>query len=217
MARLPSRSTLLVVLAGLVALGTARAVAADLASLHRRAGAAGRATPVVVARRDLTPGATVTAADVDVRRLHEPPPDALRRAGQARGRVVAVAVLAGTPVLRRHLGGEGPAGAVPPGTRAVRVAVDPPWRLPPGAVVDVLAPGEAPGPAETVAAGAVVLEQEPAGGATGVGSRTGVTLLVTVDAARRVATAVAAGPLALALAPPEDACCRTSSSGSSRD
>lgn len=156
MLRPPPRSLVLSLLAGVVALVTARVVAADLASLHRRA-----ADP-------RAPGVTTTTERTPDRR---------------------------------------PGAVVPPGMRAVRVAVEPEWRLPRGAVVDVLAPGE--GEASTVAEGAVVLDAGSANGGA-------VTLLVTVDAARRVASAAAAGPLTLALAPPEDACCRTSSSVSSR-
>lgn len=161
MLRPPPRSLVLFLLAGVVALATARLVAADLASLHRRAAGPGFVT-------------TTTGRTPDRR------PDAV----------------------------------VPPGMRAVRVAVEPVWRLPAGAVVDVLVPagGLEPGeePARTVAEGAVVLDASS--GANGGA----VTLLVTVDTARRVASAAAAGPLTLVLAPPEDACCRTSSSVLSR-
>jgi Flp pilus assembly protein CpaB len=215
--RPPSRSLVLTLLAGSVALATARVVAGDLASLHRRASAAGGPPGMVVtAVRDLPLGETVTARDVEVRPVQGPAPGSLRSAASATGRVVAVPVLSGTPVLDRHLvprGRSGPAALVPPGMRALRVAAEPEWRLAPGSVVDVLAAADPGGlgggqePARTVAEGAVVLD--PNGHA--------ITLLVTVDAARLVASAAAAGPLTLALAPPEEACCRTSSSGSSRD
>lgn len=117
-----------------------------------------------------------------------------------------------------------PGADIPPGMRAVRVRVEPAWKLPPGAVVDLLAtldgPGVAGGPAPVVARGAVVLSESSRDrkqDLSGMGENTGeVTVLVTVDTARRVASAAAAGPLALALAPPEDACCTKSRSASSR-
>jgi Flp pilus assembly protein CpaB len=210
-----SRRLALSVAAAVLALGTAQAVAGDLASLHRRAEELGPASPVVVAVRDLVLGATLRPGDVQVRRLHEPPPGAIDASGGATGRVVVVPVLAGSPVLRRHLappGRSGLAAVVPPGMRAVRVHVEPEWRLPAGSVVDVLAGGDPAGllpgaePARTVAEGAIVL----------AGAAREVTLLVSVEGARRLASAAAAGPLTLALAPPEDACCTTSSSVSSR-
>jgi Flp pilus assembly protein CpaB len=190
-------------------------VAGDLASLHRRAARLGPATAVVVVARDLALGATVKAGDLELRRLHEPPPGSVHRVAGAAGRVVAVPVLAGSPLLQRHLappGRPGLAAVVPPGMRAVRVRVEPEWRLPAGSVVDVLSGGDPAGllpggePARMVAQGAIVL-----GGET-----RGVTLLVTVEGARRLASAASDGPLTLALAPPEDACCTTSSSVSSR-
>jgi hypothetical protein len=90
--------------------------------------------------------------------------------------------------------------------------VEPEWRLPAGSVVDVLTggdpaalpPGDEPG--RTVVEGAIVLAD----------ATHEVTLLVTVEGARRLASAAGLGPLTLALAPPEDACCTTSSSVSSR-
>ncbi len=210
-----SRRLILCIAAAVLALGTAKAVAGDLATLHRRAERLGPATPVVVAARDLLLGATLESGDLVVRYLHEPPAGAVEALRAATGRVVAVPVLAGSPVLQRHLaplGRSGLAAVVPPGMRAVRVHVEPEWRLPAGSVVDVLAGGDPAGllpggePARTVAEGAIVLS----------GAAKEVTLLVSVEGARRLASAAAAGPLTLALAPPEDACCKTSSSGSSR-
>ena len=189
-----------------LALTTAWVVSSDLAALHRRAAQLGLARPMLVAAHDLSAGATVKPNDVDVRSVHEPADRSLADKGAAVGRVVAVPVLAGTPVLDKHLappGRQGPGALVPRGMRAVRVTVQPEWRLPAGSVVDVLSAQE---PARPVAEGAVVLG--------GVGD---VTLLVTVEATRPLAAAAAAGPLTLALAPPEDACCTTSSSASSRD
>lgn len=213
-------------LAAVLALATARVVARDLAALHRRAARLGPGTPVVVARRDLPLGATVTAGDVEVRHLHEPPPRGVRQRRRAVGRTVAVPVLAGAPVQAGNLIRRG--ALVQPGTRVVRVKVDPAWPVVAGSVVDVLAPSDTLGTGEelatVVARGAVVVAREDseARGSGGVPREVGamnageVTLLVTVESARRLASAGAATSLVLALAPPEDACCGTFSWASSR-
>ena len=179
MRRLPPRSLALLALAAVLALGTARAIAGDLAALHRRAS---RPEPAAArAGVPRPPGPAVPAAG---------PGGARRRPEPASGTQATTS-------------------AVPPGMRAVRIGIEPPWALPAGAVVDVLGLD-----GQTVAAGAVVLREENRREASNPAE---ATLLVTVDAARRVVSTAAAGPLAVALAPPEDACCRTSSSGSSRD
>lgn len=167
----PVRRPLVIAAAAVLALVTAKIVAGDLATLHRRAQAPDTSVAPVTTTSSTAPGADI-----------------------------------------------------PAGMRAVRVRVEPPWALPPGAVVDLLATFDGPGvaggrAAVVVARGAVVLsrpspprEQDSRSGENG-GE---VTLLVTVETARRVASAAAAGPLAVALAPPEDACCTKSPSASSR-
>jgi Flp pilus assembly protein CpaB len=204
-----------------VALGTARVVATDLATLHRRAADLGPMRSVVVAAGDLPLGATLRRSDLDVVRMHESmvPKGALRDRGAAVGRVVAVPVLRDAAVLARHLAARersGLDGLVPEGSRAIRVVTDDGLRPHHGDVVDVLVSldpsmvAEAGGGegALTVARGARVLAVDGEGAtAVEVTQGPGVTLLVTEQEAHAVAFAVANGALMLALAPPEAACC----------
>lgn len=221
--------------AGLAALVAAHTVATDLATLHRRARAAGDEVAVVVARRDLPLGTSVAAADLRVERRYERhlPPAAQRDRDAVAGRVVTSPVLKGSVVTDRHLaprGRTGLDGVVPPGMRAVRVATEDGVIPPPGAVVDVLVTFDPavvpPGEDATVEAvkGALVIESDADtdhgdGFASPAGARSAVTLLTDTEGARRLAYAAANGIVTLALVPPEEACCPTSkksSSGSSR-
>lgn len=223
----PPRTIVAWAAATLVALLTARVVATDLAALHRRAESLGPTRPVLVARRDVPLGARVSTADVRVvRRPDDVVPDrALHDDDAARGRVVAVPLLAGAVVTDRHLAPRsrtGLDGLVPAGSRAVRVPDDAGLRPPPGAVVDVLvaldpalvAGGGGGDATVTVAAGARVLATGDAG--DGLDGAPAVTLLVTEVEAGRLAFAAANGAVTLALDPPEAACCTTSSSASSK-
>ncbi len=126
-----------------VAAGTGAVVAGDLATLHRRAGTLGPERPALVAARDLAVGTTVTDVDVRTRRLHrsELPPGVLGPRETAIGRVVTVPVLRGAFVAERNLAPRrrtGVDGAIPQGTRAVRVVVADSVRPRAGAAVDVL-------------------------------------------------------------------------------
>jgi len=231
----------------LVALATARFVATDLAALHRSARALGSPVDVIVAAHDLPLGSTVGRDDTRTVRVatDDLAPGTLHDESAARGMTVAVPVLAGAPVLERALAPRdrsGLDGLVPNGSRAVRLADDAGLAPRPGSVVDVLVtiePGlvaEAGGgdPTVVVARSALVLSSDAAyaagvraapapdstgnsGGVTPSPYDNGVTLLVTAAEAKRLAFATAHGVVTLALAPPEDACCKTSSSGSSRD
>ena len=73
--------------------------AGDLATLHRRAQEFGPERRVVVARRDLVLGATVTPGDVTTRRVHssQVPRDVLDDPGLALGRTVRVPVVRELP------------------------------------------------------------------------------------------------------------------------
>lgn len=219
----------------LVALVTARLVAADLATLHRSAKEFGAPRPTVVATRDLPLGTTVRAADLRVARLAGDglPAGLLSSVDDAVGRVVAVPVVAGSPVVAANLADadrDGIDGLVPRGHRAVRVPADDGLVPREGSVVDVLvtldptlvASAGGGDPTVTVARAARVLAADGRGDgrATGITAAIGdggVTLLVTEEEAHRLAFALAHGVVTLALAPPEDACCKTSSSGSSKD
>jgi Flp pilus assembly protein CpaB len=199
----------------IVAVATARFVAADLTELHRRARRLGPDVPVVLATHDLVLGATVTPADLQVviRPASTVNPDALHEVADGAGRVVASGVhrddvMRERDLVRRDRVG----GVVPVGRRAVHVVVKDGFRPPAGAVVDVLAAFEATagGRAEVVAGGARVLDvDEGTGSAGGENDVTGsgITLLVTEDEARAVAYAGSFGALSVALAPPESACC----------
>jgi Flp pilus assembly protein CpaB len=200
-----------------VGLVTATTVASDLARLHRRAGELGPLRPAIVARADLPIGATLTRGDVEARSVHSSqlPPKVLRDAREAEGRVVVVPVLTGGFVGARNLAArhrDGLGGALPPGTRAMRVVVTSSVRPRRGAAVDVLATPSGQSldraasatritGAAVVAHGALVLGTDRETGSAGT---LGVTLLVTEDQALDLASA-AQGVLTLALVPPEEA------------
>jgi len=202
-------------------LATARVVAADLGSLHRRAHDLGADVPVLLAARDLPLGITLGASDVHTVRRPSTTvsSDALRDPAAAVGRVVSVALLRDDVVGARHLV-PGINGIVPLGRRAVRVLVKDGFQPPIGSVVDVLATYDpslaniagSPGQATIVARSARVLTLAGAArasdpGASPDGNGTGVELLVAEDEARSVAYAASIGEVSLALAPLQDACC----------
>lgn len=199
-----------------VALLTARVVAGDLATLHRRAATLGPQRHVVLAAHDLEIGQTVTAGDVttEIEYAKEIPRDAITEARDAVGRVVAVPVLAHAVVFAHHLTPahrSGVDGIVPEGDRAVHVTPADGFRPPRGAIVDVLAAFDptavvvdgARDSAVIVASGARVVAVDDR--ATVEDTNSGVTLLVTASEARVLAFAAANGDLTLAIAPPESA------------
>jgi Flp pilus assembly protein CpaB len=199
-----------------VALMTARVVAGDLATLHRRAATLGPQRRVVLAARSLDVGQTVTAHDLmtEMRYAKEIPPEAITDTRDAVGRVVAVPLLAHAVVFAQHLAPtdrSGIDGIVPEGERAVHVTPADGFRPPRGAIVDVLAAFDptavvvdgARDSAVIVASGARVVAVDDR--ATTDDSNAGVTLLVTELEARVLAFAAANGDLTLAIAPPESA------------
>lgn len=202
-----------------VAAGTATLVASDLATLHRRARALGRERGAVVATRPLTLGRVVTQKDLRTREIHasQLPEGVLPEISAAVGRVVVVAVVEGGFVADANLAPrrrDGLDGALPPGTRAMRVVVRDTLRPRTGAAVDVLASFDASvgadglpafdeGRADTVAPGVTVLAVEAV--RTAEGDALGVTVLVSPRQARALAFASTHGRLALALVPPEEA------------
>jgi Flp pilus assembly protein CpaB len=219
------------VAAALVAFGTARVVAGDLATLHRRAEELGRVRTVVVATRDLPLGSSITTDDVaSVRLAGGVPEHALANVDDAVGRIVAVPLVDDAPVLAGNLAPRdrtGLDGLVPPGMRAVRINAEDGLAPELGDAVDVLATfdpsivleGGGGEPTLTVARAALVVGLHgPDDGTNGfpAGGEAGITLLVTDDEAHRLAFAAANGVLTLALVPPEDACCKPSSLGSSK-
>ena len=199
-----------------VALTTARVVAGDLATLHRRAATLGPQRRVVVAAHDLDIGQTVIARDLvtEVRYGKEIPPEAITSTGDAIGRVVAVPVLAHAVVFAHHLASadrSGIDGIVPAGERAVHVTPADGFRPPRGAIVDVLAAFDptavvvdgARDSAVIVASGARVIAVDNR--TTTDDANAGATLLVSESEARVLAFAAANGDLTLAIAPPETA------------
>jgi Flp pilus assembly protein CpaB len=203
-----------------VAAATAALVASDLAALHRRAQSFGAERGAIVATRPLPLGSILTRADVRVRRVHSSqlPPGVLQEPAAVIDRVVTVPVVRGGFVATTNLAPRrrsGLDGALPIGTRAVRVVVHDTLEPRPGAAVDALASfettigadglpsDEGSGAATVVAAGVTVLRVETVHSAEG--EALGVTLLVSPRQARELAFASTHGRIALALVPPEEA------------
>jgi Flp pilus assembly protein CpaB len=199
-----------------VAVVTAVWVADTLASLRRQDTRYGRVVTFAVARRDLPIGRVVTVGDVTTVRARggARPPGALDD-DRATGRVLVVPVLRGQAVTARHLAGkhrDGRDGVVAPGRRVMRVSVAETPELRSGDHVDVYVtfdPGQVSpdtDPTLTVAEAVpvVALDRDASPGVAGGAAATGVTLMVDVDEAPRLAYAGANGVLALALVPPED-------------
>jgi Flp pilus assembly protein CpaB len=198
---------------------TARTVATDMARLHRQARSTGPLVAVVVARHDLALGHVVVAGDLTSDRVFgtDRPRGVVSSASVAVGRVVAVPILEGMPVWQRALLARG-GGAVPAGTRIVRIPAGDGVMPAPGAVVDVLATFAATGdepPTIAVARGALVVESTgvEAAGVDSNGANTshdrgaGVLVLIPEAAAPRVVYALANATVTLTLAPLETACC----------
>jgi Flp pilus assembly protein CpaB len=202
-----------------VAVATAALVATDLAALHRRAQTLGEEVPALVATRRLALGTVLGPSDVRVRHVHSSqlPPEVLRAPAAAVDRVVTVPVVRGGFVSAANLAPRrrsGLDGALPVGTRAVRVVVRDSVRPRVGAAVDALAsfdatigsdglPAADDGAAAVVARGVTVLAVESAH--TAEGDALAVTLLVSPHQARELAYASTHGRIALALVPPEEA------------
>jgi pilus assembly protein CpaB len=201
--RLLSRSPLTYwVAVGGLALVTTLAISGLLGRARVEAARYGSPKPVLVATRDLSPGARVGAGDVEVRSLPSGlvPSDAVGDADQARGRVVVTAVYEGQAVVRRQLapwGLTGAAALLPAGKRGIAVAAGPAAaKLTKGDTVDVLATfdpatPQAAGkePTFPVAVGASVID---------VGGEA-VTIAVDPEEAKRVAFAMAHGAVTVVL------------------
>lgn len=178
-------------------LAGALALLAVLLAVRGQIGAAS-GVPVLVATRDLAPGATLGAADVQPRRWPAPlvPSGALTDVGQAEGRVLAGAANAGEPLtglrlagpeLARRTTGVPDAASVPIRLADAGVA----GLLGPGQLVDVVTLGERSDQPALLAAGAAVLTVLPADDKPGTQGR-----LVLVAVPRAVATRLAAATLA---------------------
>ena len=201
-----------------VAAGTAVLVSSDLATLHRRASTFGPERDAVVATHPLVLGVVLDRGDVRTRRVHRSqlPHGVLADAALAVGRVVTVPVVRDGFVADGNLAPRsrtGFDGALPVGTRAIRITVDDAIRPPTGSAVDVLATLDIGiGSSESldaatstaVASGVQVLRVDGATGADGR-SALGITVLVSPRQSRDLAYAAAHGALTIALVPPEEA------------
>lgn len=211
------RAVLLWAAAAIVAVATAAYVADILVSLRHQDQAFGRLRTVVVATRDLPLGRRLRIGDLADRRVRgeSGEPRALTRPSAAVGHVVSVPLLRGAVVTGRHLaahGRDGRDGTVPAGRRAMRVVIEGGVRPRPGDPVDLYATfdpqtiGADVEPTLTVAHGVPVVAVDHDEGSAGEqGAAIGVTVIVSLDEAKRLAFATAAGTLALAIAPPEEA------------
>ncbi|MEE6273159.1 SAF domain-containing protein [Georgenia wangjunii] len=147
-----------------------------------------RTEPVLVLARDVPAGAVLTGADLAVRQAGagSVPAHALRAVGEAEGATLAVGLPAGFPLAGSVLVGPGLADGAPPGLVVVPVRLADPGvvaMLRPGDRVDLLAAtadaaGTA-GPAEVVAAGALVLarHEEAGAGLLGAGAEAPLVLV----------------------------------------
>ena len=184
-----------VALAGITAL----TVAGQVERAGAQAARYGNLRPVVVAIRAVELGAVVRQADVVVRAMPASflPDGALDATGEVVGRTVVVPLLRGSAVVAANLapdGLEGVAALLPAGSRAVAVPTGPAAvALRRGDRVDILATFDPPpageDPTFPVAEAAPVVDVGPEA----------VTVAVAPEEARRVAYAVAAGVVTLAL------------------
>ena len=207
MRRLRPRGSRVLIGLGLV-LGavTTLALRDHLARVEARAAAPGPSTPVVVAAVDLARGSTLTTADVAISELPQAyaPVAALASVDQAVGRVLASDVLAGEPLTATRLAPPGGpvAALVPEGFRALPVTVAlPRGAVVPGDRVDLLATYASGRPyTETVLPAVEVLRLLETPSIEGTAAAT-LVLLVTPDAAERVAFAKAFADLSVAVVP----------------
>lgn len=210
------------VVAVLAAVATGLGVYSYLSYLRAQIPVAGRLVPMLVAARDLEPGEAITAELVRLAEHPERylPEGAMRSVEPALGRVVAVPIFAGEPILARKLGATGGiSSVVPPGMRAYSLVVGSGLGfLPkPGDRVDVLVtlPREVLGEPTSLT---VLRGKEVAAVAAGsrqslgaVGERlglpeqmqggVGITLFVTPEEAQRLAMAESLGRITVILAP----------------
>lgn len=184
--------------AAALAAGLVASSVVDRAEAARRAW--GETAAVVVATRDLAPGDPLGPDVVAVERrpLATVPASAL--AALPDDRVAAAAIVAGEVVVAERLAGEGLDGAaalLPPGTRAMAIPADPSL-TPPVEVGDhvdlvvalpVPAEGSGAPPGFTLVVDALVVAVEEAA----------VTVAVPRDDTSRVAVALGAGAVTLAL------------------
>jgi Flp pilus assembly protein CpaB len=176
-------------------LAAAFAVLALVLALRPDPTAAHPTAPVLLARHDLAPGATLAPADVVLRQLPADllPAGALSTVRAATGHVLGGALRAGEPITDVRLVDTGLPGG-PPGTSAVPVRLADPGvadLLRPGVRVDVVTADQIDDPGSNtgavLATGAIVLTVRDADTAPGQRGR-----LVVLALPEQVATRVAA-------------------------
>ena len=197
-------SKVLFALSVLVAVGATFVLRDHLARLEAQAASAGPGAQVVVAEADLARGTVAEASALSTAQRPERylPPGAMSSVEEVAGSMLAADVAAGEIVTSARLASSGgpTAAMVPPGLRAAPVQVPaPPGLVAPGDRVDVLATFAAGQPhTETVVAGAEVLSILP-GSLEGLESAATLVLLVSPDAAEKLAYARAFADLSVSV------------------
>lgn len=205
--RRPRASGVLVFLSLVLAASATLALRGHLARLEARAAATGPGVPVVVAASALSRGDVLGTSMVRVEELQPSavPTDVLTNVEEVSGRTLAADVASGEPItgLRLAPAGGPIAALVPEGFRAVPVRVSlPAAAVAPGDRVDVIATFVAANAhTETVAAEVEVLRVLQGSTLEG-GEGATVFVLVTQDAAERLAFAAVHAELSVAVAPP---------------
>jgi Flp pilus assembly protein CpaB len=183
-------------------LGAVLVSIAVLATIESLAPAPSPSRPVVVAARELDPGATLSAADLRVVRM----PPALVPAGASSsvsrmlGAVLTGAMHAGEVVTDLRLLGRSLLARYPPGLVAASVRIGDPAvveLLHVGDRIDVFAADSDRAPADLVVRGVTVVALPQDGDTSREGAL--VVLALTVTQAARLARAAAAAPLSIAL------------------
>jgi Flp pilus assembly protein CpaB len=120
--RIRRRPVLYWALTGALALVTALVVSSTVAAAHEARAGYGTTLAVIVAARDIAPGATIEAADIRI----EPRPIAVLPSGSLTetpvGEVASAAILEGEPVVESRVTGH---GMIPAGSIGIAVPLDP--------------------------------------------------------------------------------------------
>jgi Flp pilus assembly protein CpaB len=205
--RRPRASRVLIVVSLLLATSATLALRGHLRRLEARAAAGGPSVPVVVAVSALGRGTVLAPSMVRTADTPSPSPPhgAIRTVEEVSGRTLAADVGPGEPITSLRLASRGGpvAALVPDGFRAVPVSVSlPAGAVAPGDRVDVLATFVAANAhTETVVEEAEVLRMMEASGFEGATGTT-VFVLVSPEAAERIAFAAVHAELSVAVAPP---------------
>lgn len=208
--RWSTRSKLLLALAVIAGVGSFSLVRGYAAELEALRPATGGPVRVVVAARPLERGSILAEADLAVRDMPSAyaPPGAMTSIAKALGLTLVADLAEGEALTTTRVEGTGGpvAAVVPSGLRAFVVPTDlPDGVVRPGDRVDVLATFGGPRPyTDTVGAGIdvlAVLEPDPGTFDAGGSGGPSLVLLVSPDAAERLAHAAAFGRISVTIAP----------------